>query len=79
MENNWMPDVYSDVPVAYAVFDLILAEDGKTVRDAQYVFVNKIYCEMVGMAKEELLGKRFLESYENADPVWMRKVTALTR
>ena len=75
MENLWMPDIYHDVPVAYVVYRLIFAEDGKTVRDAQYVFVNKIYCEMAGMAKEELLGKRFLESYENADPVWMTYCT----
>ena len=34
MEKNWMPDIYSDVPVAYAVYKLIFAEDGRTVEDA---------------------------------------------
>lgn len=48
MEKDWIPDIYSDVPVAYVVYKLIFAEDGKTVQDAQYVFVNKIYCEMAG-------------------------------
>lgn len=38
-----MPDIYSDVPVAYAVYKLIFAEDGRTVEDAEYVYVNKIY------------------------------------
>lgn len=66
-----MPDIYSDVPVAYAVYKLIFAEDGKTVVDTQYVFVNHIYCEMVGVDREMLLGKRFRSFYENADPRWM--------
>lgn len=75
MEKDWIPDIYRDVPVAYVVYKLIFAEDGKTVQDAQYVFVNKIYCEMAGLTKEELLGKRFLEAYENADLVWMTYCT----
>ena len=66
-----MPDVYSDVPVAYAVFDLIFAEDGKTVQDTKYVFVNKIYCEMVGKTEEELLGNSFRSIYEKVNPIWM--------
>lgn len=71
MENLWMPDVYSDVPVAYAVFDLIFAEDGKTVQDTKYVFVNKIYCEMVGKTEEELVGNSFRSIYEKVNPIWM--------
>lgn len=66
-----MPDVYSDVPVAYAVFDLIFAEDGKTVQDTKYVFVNKIYCEMVGKTEEELVGNSFRSIYEKVNPIWM--------
>lgn len=66
-----MPDVYSDVPVAYAVFDLIFAEDGKTVQDTKYVFANKIYCEMVGKTEEELLGNSFRSIYEKVNPIWM--------
>lgn len=66
-----MPDVYSDVPVAYAVFDLIFAEDGKTVQDTKYVFVNKIYCEMVGKTEEELLGNSSRSIYEKVNPIWM--------
>ena len=75
MEKSWEPDIYKDVPVAYAVYRLIFAEDGKTVEDAEYVYVNKIYCEMVGLEKADLLGKRFLSSYEKADAVWMTYCT----
>ena len=71
MENLWMPDIYHDVPVAYAVFDLIFAEDGKTVQDTKYVFANKIYCEMVGKTEEELLGNSFRSIYEKVNPIWM--------
>lgn len=71
MEKSWEPDIYKDVPVAYAVYKLIFAEDGRTVEDAEYVYVNRIYCEIGGVKREELLGKRFLSFYENADPVWM--------
>lgn len=66
-----MPDIYSDVPVAYAVYKLIFAEDGRTVEDAEYVYVNKIYSEMAGVGPEELLGQRFLSCYERANPIWM--------
>ena len=71
MEKNWMPDIYSDVPVAYAVYKLIFAEDGRTVEDAEYVYVNKIYSEMAGVGPEELLGQHFLSYYERANPIWM--------
>ena len=66
-----MPDIYSDVPVAYAVYKLIFAEDGRTVEDAEYVYVNKIYSEMAGVGPEKLLGQRFLSYYEEANPIWM--------
>lgn len=71
MENSWAPDVYRDVPLAYAVYKVAFAENGKRVEDATYVFVNKIYCEMVGKKKEELLGRNFLSCYEQADSIWM--------
>ena len=75
MEKDWIPDIYSDVPAAYAVYKLIFAKDGKTVRDASYVFVNEIYCKMAGMKKEDFLGRGYFSVYENADPIWMTYCT----
>ena len=49
MDKDWTPDIYGDVPVAYAVYKLLFAKDGRTVRDTEYVFVNEIYCEMAGV------------------------------
>ena len=59
MDKDWTPDIYGDVPVAYAVYKLLFAKDGRTVRDTEYVFVNEIYCEMAGIKKEELFGEVF--------------------
>lgn len=70
-EKDWTPDIYGDVPVAYAVYKLLFAKDGRTVRDTEYVFVNEIYCEMAGVKKEDLLGKSFFSVYANGDPIWM--------
>lgn len=75
MEQDWTPDFYYDVPVAYAVYKVIFAKDGKTAKDAQYVYVNHKYCEMVGRRQEELLGSLFLSSYERADAIWMMYCT----
>ena len=75
MDKDWTPDIYGDVPVAYAVYKLLFAKDGRTVRDTEYVFVNEIYCEMAGIKKEELLGKSFFSVYANGDPIWMTYCT----
>ncbi|MFV0635310.1 GGDEF domain-containing protein [Mitsuokella sp. WILCCON 0060] len=71
MENSWTPDVYNDVPVAYAVFKVFFAEDGETVKDTQYVYVNRLYCELAGKSQQELIGSMFMSSFEEADPCWM--------
>ena len=75
MDKDWTPDIYGDVPVAYAVYKLLFAKDGRTVRDTEYVFVNEIYCEMAGVKKEDLLGKSFFSVYANGDPIWMTYCT----
>ena len=75
MDKDWTPDIYGDVPVAYAVYRLLFAKDGRTVRDTEYVFVNEIYCEMAGVKKEDLLGKSFFSVYANGDPIWMTYCT----
>lgn len=74
-EKDWTPDIYGDVPVAYAVYKLLFAKDGRTVRDTEYVFVNEVYCEMAGLKKEDLLGKSFFSVYANGDPIWMTYCT----
>ena len=67
---RFKPDLDSNVPVVYAVFEVI-CRDGKAV-DTRYVYVNRAYCRLTGHRKEELLGRRFSKVYENADEKWFR-------
>lgn len=68
-EFTFKPDLDMNVPVAYAVYKIILDKDGRPV-DCLYVYSNKAYCEMVGRAKEELIGHTFRSVYDNADEKW---------
>lgn len=36
-------DTYKDIPVPYAIFKIIYADDGN-VANTQYVYVNEAYC-----------------------------------
>lgn len=68
-EFTFKPDLDMNVPVAYAVYKIILDKDGRPV-DTLYVYSNKAYCEMVGRTKEELIGHTFRSVYDNADEKW---------
>lgn len=70
-EYTFKPDLDMNVPVAYAVYKIILGKDGRPV-DTLYVYSNKAYCEMVGRTKEELIGHTFRSVYDNADETWFR-------
>lgn len=63
-------DGYREIPVPYAVFELIYNAEGDQVTETKYVFVNEKYCEMAGRKPEELIGKRFTEVYPDADDRW---------
>jgi diguanylate cyclase (GGDEF)-like protein len=63
-------DGYREIPVPYAVFELIYNAEGDRVIETKYVFVNEKYCEMVGRRREKLIGKRFTEVYSDADDRW---------
>ena len=68
-EFTFKPDLDMNVPVAYAVYKVVLDKDGRPV-DTLYVYSNKAYCEMVGRTKEELIGHTFRSVYDNADEKW---------
>lgn len=69
-EDKFIPDLDMNVPVAYAVFEVVMDEDNQKAVDTIYVYVNKAYCEMVGRRKEELIGRSFRSVYDNADERW---------
>lgn len=41
---TYIVDTYKDIPVPYAIFKIIYAEDGN-VANTQYVYVNEAYCQ----------------------------------
>ena len=56
-------DPFDDIPVAYAVFQLIFDAAHSQVVNARYVYVNRAYCRMAGCAREDLVGRNFLDLY----------------
>lgn len=45
-------DTYKDIPVPYAIFKIIYADDGN-VANTQYVYVNEAYCQTAGIRRED--------------------------
>lgn len=63
-------DAYKDIPVPYAVFKIIYADDG-SVANTQYVYVNDAYCRTAGIRQEEFIGRYFLDVYGDGDRRWL--------
>jgi hypothetical protein len=62
---------YGDVPVAYAVFRVVLSDAGDEVIDTRYVYANPLYYEWMGYGDDiRLEGKSFLETAPNASKMW---------
>ena len=56
-------NAYRDIPLPFALYKVILNEEGTEVIDTEYVFVNQKYCELVNKPKEELIGHRLSEHF----------------
>lgn len=63
-------DTYKDIPVPYAIFKIIYADDGN-VANTQYVYVNEAYCRTAGIRREDLIGRYFLDVYGEGDKRWL--------
>ena len=61
---------YGDVPVAYAVFRVILNITGDRVVDTEYVYTNDLYRSWLDGGDKDLTGLSFLETVSNASDVW---------
>lgn len=62
---------FGDVPVAYAVFRVILDDAREKVIDMVYAYANEIYEEWLGVTEEELVGRSFLKAINNASEKWL--------
>lgn len=63
-------DTYKDIPVPYAIFKIIYADDGN-VANTQYVYVNEAYCQTAGIRREDLIGRYFLDVYGEGERRWL--------
>ena len=63
-------DIFRDIPVPYAIFKIIYAEDGN-VANTKYVYVNEAYCQTAGIRREDLIGRYFLDVYGDGDRRWL--------
>lgn len=63
-------DTYKDIPVPYAIFKIIYADDGN-VANTQYVYVNESYCQTAGIRREDLIGRYFLDVYGEGERRWL--------
>lgn len=63
-------DDFNEIPLPYAVFEIILSDDGSRVLNSRYAFVNARYCQMAGMRRADILGKTYKEVYPDADNHW---------
>lgn len=70
-EPLFTPDPLHDIPVAYAVFRVLMDEGRTRCIDTRYVYVNEAYCSMTGKTRDELLGHSFNDSYVEVDPRWL--------
>ena len=70
---------YGDVPVAYAVFRVVLDDARTKATDAKYVYANPLYCEWLDVKLGNVIGRSFKEVNENASatrskPVVTRRI-----
>ena len=61
---------YGDVPVAYAVFRARLDETGKRLIDAEFVYANEMYHELMGFEPESLTGRSYLDAVGGEYGIW---------
>ncbi|SFS44491.1 PAS domain S-box-containing protein/diguanylate cyclase (GGDEF) domain-containing protein [Succinivibrio dextrinosolvens] len=70
LKNIATGDIYSDLPLPYALVHPII-EDEK-VTDLQYMFVNSKYCEISGKTVDEVVGHTYREVFPNSDVQWLQ-------
>lgn len=62
---------YGDVPVGYAVFRMILSENGASATDAEYVYANELYRQWGGLPVRDLIGRSLIEVSGAAALPWL--------
>ncbi len=74
-----LPDVYNDLPMSCVVCRPVFDESGENVIDAEYEFVNKKYCEIIGLSAEEIIGQNYLQKFPYSSKKWVESVYRSSR
>ena len=68
--SSYTPQLFTDIPVPYAVFKVQMNPERTAVVETYYVYVNQAYCEMAGLSQDQLIGAAYSESYAAPDQQW---------
>lgn len=59
-----------NMPIGFSSAEVLLNESGAPI-DFRYTYCNYAHEKMAGVERGQLLGKRFYEFFDNADPDWL--------
>lgn len=62
---------YGDIPVAYAVFKVMVNASGDAIDDMEFVYANDEYCSFMGAEQSNLPGQHFIELFGDRGSVWL--------
>ncbi|WP_051233781.1 GGDEF domain-containing protein [Butyrivibrio sp. NC3005] len=69
---DYVPDIWRDIPIPFAVFKVEYLDDGE-VADTIHVYLNKEYSELMHkVTKSNVIGKGFLKVFGKVDKEWFR-------
>ena len=63
-----MSELQKSLPVAYAVFQTILNEDGTGAENAKYLYANERFSRGLGRSKDEIVGRLVTETFKEDIP-----------
>lgn len=61
---------YEDIPVPFALFRVVFNDAHDAVTDTEYVYANRLYCQMGHIPWEDMAGRTFREVYPASDSRW---------
>ncbi|MCR5255129.1 MAG: EAL domain-containing protein [Acetatifactor sp.] len=70
-----LPDSYRDMPLPYMVVRPVYKNNSDEPEDLIYVYVNKKYCEMAGLRREELIGNSYRNLFSKMDRNWLNYIS----
>ncbi len=62
--------VYDEIPIPYIIAKPVLTENGENVADVIIEYANKKYCNLVGVNKKDLLGKKYRDIFPYTGHRW---------